>query len=457
MRQYIVKRFLLAIPVLLLVMMLAFLLSRLVPGDGASAMLSLQGVDTGSAVASQEYRNHYLALGLDKPYFYFSVNPDFYPPTINGIVEPTRREEISTLLEQKIPSESIENFLQARDRYLEEIKEHPDGAAPEFTDVQRAVLFKRQLPEIRLFVESLNPIFKLMTSYGPLSASIEGMESSKRTWYLPVIRWHGTQNQFHQWFTEIIRGNTGISYRDGRPVSEKIVSALKWTFTLLLLNILVSLVISLPSGLLAGFKAGGRFDRISHVFWLILYTMPVFWLASLLILYFTTPDYKSWMNIFPLPGLWLLPEGSSFFASIHHFAKYLILPVLCLAANDIAYLSRIIRDNVIEQKSKLYVLMARARGLSEVYIARHHILPNIMITLITVVGGRISSGFAGALLIEIIFGIPGMGRLIHQSITTADWNVVFSVLLVTGLITFISMLITDIVYAMVNPKIRFGT
>lgn len=455
MEQYIVKRCLLAVPVLLLVMMLAFLLSRLVPGDGAMAMLSLQGVEAGSPVASEEYRRNYLTLGLDKPYFYFSVNPDYYPSNLNGVVELTRREEISALLKQKISFESIAEFLQVRDRFLEEIKTNPDYKTPVFTEIQRDILFKIQLPELRSFIESFDPVLKLMTSYGPLMESVQNMEKSKKSWYFPVIRWHGTENQFHKWFTEIIRGNPGISYRDGRPVSEKISSALKWTITLLGLNILISLLISLPSGLIAGFKAGGRFDRISHVIWLALYTMPVFWLASLLILYFTTAEYASWMNIFPLPGLWLLPDDSSFLESLHHFAKYLILPVICLSANDIAFLSRIIRDNVIAQKSKLYVLMAKARGLSDAYIVRHHILPNIMVSLITVVGGRISSGFAGALLIEIIFGIPGMGRLIHQSITTADWNVVFGVLVVIGIITFMIMLITDILYAWVNPKIRF--
>lgn len=455
MRQYIVKRCLLAIPVLLLVMMLAFMLSRLVPGDGAMAMLSLQGVETGSPVAPQEYRKHYLALGLDKPYFYFSVRPDFYPRNLNEVTDPTRREEISELLKQKIPFGAIQSYLQARDRFQEEILKAEEPGADTYEAVQRALLFNRRLPEIQSFVQSVPPALKMTGSYGPLKDGVDGMANSKKTWYYPVIHWHGIENQFHAWFTNMISGNPGVSYRDGRPVSDKIAVALNWTITLLVLNILVSLLISLPSGFIAGFYAGGRFDSITHIVWLALYTMPVFWLASLLILYFTSPEYATWMNIFPLPGLWLLPEGSSFLTTIHHLGKYLILPVLCLAANDIAYLSRLIRDNVVVQKSKLYVLMARARGLSEGYIARRHILPNIMIPLVTVIGGRISAGFAGTLVIEIIFGIPGMGRLIHQSITTADWNVVFGILVVIGLITLLSMLVTDILYAWLNPRIRF--
>lgn len=455
MGQYIVKRCLLAIPVLLLVMMLAFMLSRLVPGDGAMAMLSLQGIEAGSPVATQEYRKHYLALGLDKPYFYFSVHPDFYPRNLNEVTDHTRREEISELLKQKIPFGSIQSYLQARDQFQEEIIGLTDYATPEFAEIQRALLFNRQLPEIQSFIQSLPQALKMTTSYGPFKAGIEGMVSNKKTWYFPVMRWYGIENQFHAWFTNMITGNPGVSYRDGRPVSDKIASALNWTITLLVLNILVSLLISVPSGFVAGFYAGGRFDIITHIVWLVLYTMPVFWLASLLILYFTSPEYATWMNIFPLPGLWLLPEGSSFWASIQHLGKYLILPVLCLAANDIAYLSRLTRDNVVAQKSKLYVLMARARGLSDGYIARRHILPNIMVPLVTVIGGRISAGFAGTLVIEIIFGIPGMGRLIHQSITTADWNVVFGILVVIGLITLLSLLITDILYAWLNPRIRF--
>jgi len=277
---------------------------------------------------------------------------------------------------------------------------------------------------------------------------------NKSNFYYPKINWHGFDNQFHQWATNILTGNFGVSLKDGRMVGDKISGALKWTFLLIFLNIFFTTLIAVPAGLYAGYSEGSWFDKISSFFWILLYAIPVFWLASLLIVYCTSDQYGRWMDLFPVPGIWYIPEGQSFVQSLAHFSGQLVLPVICLIANDIAQLSRITRNNVIELKSKLYITYARSKGLDQWQILKNHILPNALLPLITVIGGRIPAGISGSLIIEIIFNIPGMGRLIYESIFSADWNVVFSILLVISIFTILFMLLTDIVYIAVHPKIK---
>ena len=132
----------------------------------------------------------------------------------------------------------------------------------------------------------------------------------------------------------------------------------------------------------------------------------------------------------------------------------MVLPIICMVANDIAQISTIIRNNTAEQKSKTYILMARAKGLTDRSILSKHILPNILLPLITIAGGRLASGLSGALIIEVIFNIPGMGRLMYDSILGSDWNVVFGILIVLSVVTILFLTITDILYAWANPKIQ---
>ena len=188
---------------------------------------------------------------------------------------------------------------------------------------------------------------------------------------------------------------------------------------------------------------------------MIIYAIPVFWLASLLIIYFTSDRYGAWMNIFPSPGLWYIPEGQSMWTTFSMYGSQLILPIICMVANDIALLSTMVRNNVAAEKSKLYVLMAYAKGLSQQQVLTKHILPNVLLPLITIAGSRLAAGLAGALIIEVIFNIPGMGRLMYDSIFAADWNVVFGILVVLSLLTILILLITDVLYAIADPRIKF--
>lgn len=454
MTGYVLKRISLVIPTMLVVMMIAFFLSKLVPGDAASAMLILQGIQPDGPNASKEYERNYILLKLNKPTFYFSVLPDFYPENIHQITSATKRQQIKDFLIQKFKYSDIQDYLTIRDQITKgKSSDNKDTLGSSYA---YNLIFETQPSKIKSSIEQLLKYnnTEMSLQINDLETSFNKMIKNKSTIYYPKIFWHGLDNQFHFWFKEIIAGNFGVSIKDGRMVSDKISAALKWTLVLILLNVILSSLISIPTGLYAGYKENGWFDKMSSFVSLLLYATPVFWLASLLIVFCTSDRYGTFLNLFPTPGTWYIPDHQSFFRSLGQLSGQLVLPVICLVANDIAQLSRITKNNVIEQKSKLYVTLAKAKGLNDWVILKRHILPNVLIPLITVIGGRIPAGISGALIIEIIFNIPGMGRLMYESIFSADWNVVFGILLVILLFTIIFMLITDIIYALVNPKIK---
>lgn len=454
MAYFLLKRIFLIIPTLLLIALTAFFLSKLVPGDPADSMMTLQGITSDNPREKQEYAKLYKDLHLDIPIFYCSLLPNFYPDNINKIIDRDERNLAKALLKQKVPFRAIQSYLKSRDIFLS-VSTQDSLAKSLWSEWKNPIRFESDLNILAAISTTLQLTdTQLQFVVNQLIASIQNMKSAQVHIYYPTWRWQGTQNQFHQWLVQIFEGNFGISTKDGRAVLPKIGTAIQWTLLLSIISLLISLIISVPLGLYTGLKQGTRFDKVNQVIWLIFYAMPVFWLASLLIIYCTSDRYGSWLNIFQIPGLWYIPKGQSTITAFLNYSHQLILPILCMVANDIAPFSTLVRNNVIEQKSKPYILMAYAKGLKPNKILFNHILPNVMLPLITIIGGRLASAMSGALIIEVIFNIPGMGRLMYDSIYAGDWNVVFGILLVLGAITMIVLTITDILYAWYDPRVR---
>lgn len=447
---FLLKRIFLFFPTLLLIVILAFFLSKMTPADPVETMLQMQGVTQDNNRYKQEYARIYQLLHLDKPDFYFSVIPDFYPDNVSQIIHQDNRHLAKSLLKQRIPYRSILQYLNAKDAFL--------------TTVLTDTILSKTLSTVIHKVQFENNVGQLvqMTKIRDTSDlldeslvnAIVNMEQSRKLIYYPTFHWHGLDNQFHYWIKNLLKGDFGISSKDSRQVLPKVSIAMTWTLLLTILSLVFSILVSVSFGLWSGMKEGSFFDKANRTLWLIFYAIPVFWLASMLIIYFTSDRFGSWMHIFPTPGIWYVPDGQSVLKSFFNFSNQLILPILVLIANDIAPLSTLIRNNVIEQKSKPYVLMAIAKGLSMKQILYKHILPNVMLPLITVVGGRFAASMSGALIVEVIFNIPGMGRLMFDSIYAADWNVVFAILMVLAVIAMLVLTISDILYAWADPRIR---
>lgn len=452
----IAKRIVLVFPTLFLVMIIAFFLSKWVPGDTADAMLLLQGIHHESSNYKGEYEKIYLKSGMDKPTFYLSLKPHFYPPNIHSIIDQTKRSQIKAFLQQKRHFNDIVPYIESRNLLINSIQNDTFAQDVKLQNGINNLSFISDINEIEAEIIQISGLINTNHRHtlNELENNFQKLKDNKISIFYPVIKWHGADNQFHQWFKNVIKGDFGLSTKDGRTVWSKISSAIKWSLVLIILNLLLTHIIAVPSGLYSGYRAEGWYDKVSHVIWVLLFAIPVFWLASMLVIYFTSARYGTWMNIFPLPGQWYIPEGQPFVQTLSQYSGQLILPVICLAANDIAQVSRVIRNNVVQQKNALYVRFARSKGLTDTKVLFRHILPNVLIPMITMIGGRIPAGLSGALVIEVIFNIPGMGRLMMDSINSYDWNVVFGVLLVVSFFTILFMTITDILYQWANPKIK---
>ncbi len=279
--------------------------------------------------------------------------------------------------------------------------------------------------------------------------------------YFPIIKIH-TNNQFHRWLFGdnyysggIIRGDFGISWINQQPVSSLIFSRLNWSLIFTLLSVFFAYLISVPVGLKAASNPGSGFDKWLTWVSTVLFSLPVFWVATLLMLFFCNPDV---LNIFPSSGVSPtggFPEGKTMLYKFIHSLPYLILPTFCYTYSALAFLSRSIKTSVAEILKEDYIRTARAKGLPENIVLRKHAFRNALLPMITIFSQIFPLAIGGSVILETIFTIPGMGLTIFQSIGSQDYPVIIAVFLITGIITMLAFLLSDILYAIADPRISF--
>lgn len=261
--------------------------------------------------------------------------------------------------------------------------------------------------------------------------------------------------QYADWLGHVVRLDFGDSIKHRRPVIKLIKERLPITLTLNLIALAIVYAVSLPVGILAAVKHGRFFDRASSVILLMLWSLPVMWVGQMLIGYFTGPT--------PLKAGWFPPAGLSsnnaeqltFLPWLADRLWHLVLPVLCLSYTGFAYLAKQVRAAMLDSLQMDYVRTARAKGLSEPAVILRHAFPNSIIPLITIMATLLPAMFAGSVIIEKIFSIPGMGLLAFEAVTNRDYNVVMAVATIAGVLNLVGLLFGDIAYAIADPRISF--
>ena len=306
--------------------------------------------------------------------------------------------------------------------------------------------------------------FSIVPSHYPktLNTIIDSKERDKekaalkeKSFFWPKLNWHGLDNRYHSWMKSILSGSFGNSYVNGQPVSKVVSKALVWTSVLAFFDLLISFSIGIFLGYYLSAKSESRIRSFINQALYLLYSIPKFWLATMLVVYFTTSDYGSWTNLFPSVGMDVLPGLSSWHQVLHNLPK-LILPVICLSIFSISYITRILRRSILNEMKAPYIMTAFSKGLTKKQVLQRHALPNALLPVITILSGAIPASLAGSVVIEVIFNIPGIGRLMYDSILVADWNVVYCIVLLIALVVSISYLIGDLCYAYFNPQIRLA-
>lgn len=259
--------------------------------------------------------------------------------------------------------------------------------------------------------------------------------------------------QFVLWLKRVATFDFGTSYKDGQSVLQKIVRALPITLTLNILTILVIYFISIPWGIVTALKPAGWFDRLSALWLFVLYSLPSFWVAMVLIVFVAGGDYLDW---FPVAGF--IADGAevlSFWQKVGNVAWHLVLPIVCLTYGGFAFLARFSRATMLEVITQDFIRTARAKGLPEWKVILKHGLRNALIPQLTLLGTLLPALLGGSVIIEQIFAIPGMGRLGFESVLNRDYPVIMAIATIDAFLTLVSLLISDLLYAVVDPRITF--
>ena len=249
----------------------------------------------------------------------------------------------------------------------------------------------------------------------------------------------------------ILRGDWGKSFMEKRPVSEIIAERLPNTLILMLTSEVVILVFSLFIGIYSALRQYSLLDHTVTALSFIGYSMPIFWLALMMMFIFAV-YFKRWgLPYFPTVGMYDLSVGKT----IPQVVWHMVLPVATMSIMSIAAYSRFIRGSMLEVISQDYIRTAEAKGLSERMILVGHALKNAALPLVTIVGMDLPILLGGAVVTESIFAWPGMGRLFWDAATDTDIPVLMGVLTLISVAVIIFQIITDITYTFFDPRIRY--
>jgi peptide/nickel transport system permease protein len=245
------------------------------------------------------------------------------------------------------------------------------------------------------------------------------------------------------WVGGMLHGDFGISYSYGVPVAQLIAERFAVTGPLTLMATLISLLIAIPLGVLAASRPGRIVDQGATLFSQLGIAVPNFWIGLLLLMALSL--HLGW---FPASGFdgW----GKGFWQGVHA----LLLPALAMAVPQAAILARVTRASVIDVMNEDFVRTARAKGLSRSRALWRHVVPNALVPVATMLGLQISYLLAGAVLVENIFSLPGMGRLAYQALAQRDLVVIKNVVLLFAAIVILVNLAVDALYLLLDPRLR---
>jgi len=247
------------------------------------------------------------------------------------------------------------------------------------------------------------------------------------------------------WLNELVHGNMGYSVQNGEPVLSRIKERIGATFELTGTALLLAILIGIPIGIISAVKQYSIFDSLVTLFSFTAVSIPVFFLGLGLIYVFALQ-----LNLLPTGGLATI--GSS---SLLDKLSHLIMPAFVLATFNIAQFTRYTRSSILDELRQDYVRTARAKGVKEFRVLFYHVLRNGMIPLITVVALQIPLLFGGAVITEQVFSWPGMGRLALEAIMQRDYPLLMGITTVIAILVLIANLLADILYAIVDPRIRY--
>jgi peptide/nickel transport system permease protein len=250
--------------------------------------------------------------------------------------------------------------------------------------------------------------------------------------------------QYGYWLGNALRGNLGKSFTSGQQVMDAILERLPVNIELMVIAVTFVILIGIPLGVLSAYKQSSFWDEAIRVFSIMGYSIPNFWLATLIVLIGSL--YFKW-----LPVLEYVPYSENPIQNI----KCMIIPGMVLGTTTLSFIVRMTRSSVLETLRQDYVRTARAKGMPEKVVVLVHVLKNSLIPVVTVLGVQVGSLIGGLVLTEEVFVLPGIGRLILLAIQQRDFMIVTGAILFLSGVFVVVNLIVDIIYAVLDPRISY--
>jgi peptide/nickel transport system permease protein len=250
--------------------------------------------------------------------------------------------------------------------------------------------------------------------------------------------------QFGTWLWNVVRGDLGISIFTNLPVSKLILQRVEPTIALTVSTLLVTVVVAIPMGVVAAWKAGTWIDRLVMAFAVLGFSFPVFVTGYLMIF-----SLSIWLDLLPVQGYVSIANG--FFA----FLPNIVLPSLALGMVYVALIARITRASMLEVLSQDYIRTAQSKGLSNPKVLFSHALKNAAVPIVTTLGIGLALLISGVVVTESVFAIPGLGRLTVDAILRRDYPIIQGVILVFSFMYVLINLMIDVTYTFLDPRIRY--
>lgn len=303
-----------------------------------------------------------------------------------------------------------------------------------------------------LAVVGLFTFLLLRVTPGDPAALIAGNEATQEE-YLEIRERLGLDEpiyvQLGKWAGRILQGDFGQSIRSGKPVFELIRGRVGPSVSLTVATEIVAVLVAIPLGVLAAWKANSVVDRAVMVFAAVGFSVPIFWLGFILIWLFGLWAFGMDDPILPVAGYVKITDDFG------GYIRHLILPSLSLGLVVIALIARMTRASVLEVLKEDYVRTARAKGMTEKTVLIRHALRNASLPILTVIGLGLAGLLSGAVVTESVFAIPGLGRLAVEAIATRDYPIIQAMIILIGSFYVFINLAVDILYAFLDPRIRY--
>lgn len=254
-----------------------------------------------------------------------------------------------------------------------------------------------------------------------------------------------------KWISSFFAGDFGVSLTNGRDVGELIFENMGVSFAISLISLVLELVIAIPLGIKCACNQYGKLDYTVTVLTMIGISFPSFFFASILIKIFAVD-----LGWFPVSGLVTPTANNTGIMDFFDKTWHLILPILVLTILSIGSMMRYTRTNTLEVLNADYIRTARAKGLSEGKVVYKHVFRNTLIPLVTTLSGILPTLFGGSMIVEQVFGIPGIGNLAYTMTFNGDVPFIMAYDMFIAVLTVIGILLTDIMYAVVDPRVKLG-